>query len=169
MAAAFHRKAPDLAARFVALPRADVPDDVAQNDMSPPFMEWYERCPRGELHRLRCLQGNKDVGEAIVLIRTRTAGRHANIVSLDIRADDRDAPESWAGALIAIERYLRDKGVAYVNVLATFAPLRRALATLGFCRLRSTPMWMRDAARRLTGAGRWHLMAIEGDLGYLLD
>lgn len=80
-----------------------------------------------------------------------------------------DDPSTWSNILVATERFLKDKGVTHINTLATFEPLHRALREKGYCKVNRLPLWIRDKNNKLGGVEAWHITAIEGDLGYLLE
>ncbi len=143
------------------------PRRVLRNALNADFLNWYEQCPQGIVHTLKLHdEGTTPLGQATVLIQSGKGNCYANLLNVDAETN---APSVWSDIVRAAERFLRDKGVTHINTLATFEPLRQALKEQGYCRVNRLPLWVRDKDKRLNGVEAWHLTAIEGDLGYLLE
>jgi hypothetical protein len=50
-----------------------------------------------------------------------------------------------------------------------YQPWCEALRREGYSRLKSNPVRLRDKANRFADIAQWHITAIEGDLGYLME
>lgn len=142
------------------------PRKVLRNSLRPEFVNWYKQCPRGQVHVLRCSRDGVLLGQAVLLLQWRKGNCYANILHVDVATEDDSA---WIAILDAIEEFLKGKQVTHINAIGTYEPWCRALRDKGYGRLKTMIFWLRDKSGRVADVSEWHLTAIEGDLGYLLE
>lgn len=139
---------------------------VLRNALRPEFVNWYQQCPQGNVRVLRFFDGEALVGQATLIIQSRKANSYATILNVDATTKDVSA---WVHILAAIEDFLRDKQVAHINAIGTHEPWCQALRHQGYGKLKSMIFWLRDKSGRVADVQAWHLTAIEGDFGYLVE
>ena len=157
---------PSTRASDAKLPGTSQAPAVLRNSLAPQFLKWYQACPVGQVRVLQCLVQGQMIGTAVVMLRTTGGTGHASLLTLDTVIDDETV---WVDLVEAIEEFAREQGAAYINALATYTPLRRALKHRGYRLLEPMPLWLRDRSHALADVGAWHITAIEGDNGYLLN
>jgi hypothetical protein len=139
---------------------------VLRNTMTPAFMSWYRRYPGGRVDLLRCVRGENVRGYAVTLTRSRRDGDFATIVHVDVCGEE---PGTWRDVLVATEAFLRRNRVTHIHAVSSYRPLRLALHSCGYHRVRSIPVRLRDRLRKLAAVREWHVTALEGDLAYLFE
>ncbi|MBI3951572.1 MAG: GNAT family N-acetyltransferase [Acidobacteria bacterium] len=139
---------------------------VLRNTLKGAFLNWYRQCPRGSVRVLGFFHEGAWVGQAALIIGSRKGNCYATILNVDASTEDESV---WINILGGVEDFLRKQGITHINALGSYEPWRRALQQQGYCKLKNMPFWLRDKSHKLTGRHEWHLTAIEGDLGYLVE
>jgi hypothetical protein len=139
---------------------------VMRNALDPAFLAWIKLCPQGSVHLLGVYRESELVGHASVLLLSRDSRVWANVMGADVWTDDESA---WCAVLEAVEQFLTRKQVTHVNAVGCYQPWCDALLRHGYVRLGRSPVRMRDKSSRFGNIRDWHLTAIEGDLGYLME
>ena len=139
---------------------------VLRNSLPAPFLKWYQACPVGEVCVLHCYVERRSIGTAVVMFRTSGRHKQASLLALDTWLDDESV---WADLVAEINRFAAAKGATCINALATYAPLRGALKHQGYHLQTPLPLWVRDTSQSLADVNTWHITAIEGDNGYMLN
>lgn len=163
-------------ARWIAesdLTSACVPDgnrfrhhDAFRARLTPSFLQWYQRCPHGEVHVVPCFVHRAIVGESVLLIKSSGGSLYATILAVQVFRPD---VRAWIDTLDVAEEFLQQRRVTHINAIGTYPPWCRALEARGYVRLRTMPFWLRDRAGELAHVHQWHVTPILGDVGYLLE
>lgn len=140
--------------------------EVMRNALDPQFLAWFKQCPEGKVHLLGLYDGRRLIGHISVLIVTRGSRCWANLLGADTWTEDQAA---WSGLLNAAEEFLQGQQVTHINAVGCYATWCEALRRHGYTRLKSNPVRLRSKPGQLTTVTEWHVTAIEGDLGYLME
>lgn len=140
--------------------------NVMRNALDPQFLAWFKQCPEGSVHVLGLYDGQQLIGHVSVLIMARGSRRWANLLGAETWIE---APSVWSSLLNATEEFLQGQQVTHINAVGCYAPWCEALRRHGYTRLKSNPVRLRSKPGQLKDVAAWHVTAIEGDLGYLME
>ncbi|GEM_PF-3886472 len=142
------------------------PDDPFRARLTPSLLQWYQQCPHGDVHVVPCFTHHTVIGESVLLIKSSGRNRYATILAVQAFRPD---VQAWIDTLDAAERFLQQRQITHINAIGTYPPWCRALEARGYVRLRMMPFWLRDRTGELAGVHQWHVMPIQGDVGYLFE